>query len=103
MSGQGPINSRSGHRPNQVTTGKTYHPAHISRIGSSMGNHATETARRLTNSVPETADRVSNYGANTSPKATVYGSGTQQGPMSSRDNGGGRDILSEFGPESNRR
>jgi hypothetical protein len=98
----------------EVRTGKAAQGRNIKavgQIGSSMGNHATERAGKLTKSVERVEgprpNSVQLGNANAKSCApgpgggrTVMRSGSQQGLTQPKPQSGGRDILSEFGPDS---
>ena len=81
-------------------------PRGVSQIGSAMGNHATDSGKKLTRAQePIGAGKgyATPMGANTNSKPIQYGnSGTQamHGPVAGKPAPQGRDILSDFGPDS---
>jgi len=101
-SGSRVVKSGKGHTPGRATN-TPYHHATVSRIGQSMGNHATERGgKTLPNKVPVVTSHPFQTGPNTSSKATVHGCGTQSqyGSAAGTPAPQGRDILSSFGPDS---
>jgi hypothetical protein len=85
-------------------------PKGVSQIGSNMGDHATGSGKILRKAVePLSAGRGYSTpvgpanSLNTGPKGqgrTVMRSGSQQGTAAPKAMSPGRDILSDFGPDS---
>ncbi len=80
-------------------------PRGVSQIGSAMGNHATDSGKKLTRA-QEPIGAGSGYnkavGANNNAKPNVMARGTQamHGPVAGKPAPQGRDILSDFGRDS---
>jgi hypothetical protein len=85
-------------------------PAAVSRIGAKQGNHATGKGTVRVVSPPLDAGRgysapvgpASNLAAGPGAGRAVYRTGSQSPTPAARPMAPGRDILSEFGPESKR-
>jgi hypothetical protein len=113
----GGIRSKNVVRPpsRQGMPARGVNPGHVAQTGSALGNHSTDSqGKRLTraaepkftqspHSVPlgnALATNVGKGGPGTG--RVVYGCGTQgqTGPAAGSVRPAGRDILSEFGPDS---
>jgi hypothetical protein len=92
-------------------------PAGVSQIGSSMGNHVTEVGRKMNprgavtssyggkapvNAGAELGNANALRGVGVGGGRTIHGTGSQSrhGPVAGQPKPQGRDILSEFGPDS---
>ena len=95
--------SQGGRKVEPRASGVT--PGHAAQIGTALGNKAQEAGAKKLN--PVVPPRMGGYnppvGANTNSKPTNYGMcGTQWsgGASAGQPKPQGRDVLSDFGPES---